>query len=112
MVLLQQLNAGGMTIILVTHENDIAAFASRVVTFRDGKVVSDVTQRHDPRLLNSSACSVTWGRRHERRTAAPKALVRRRARACSGRHGRAGMRSRSSADERGWCFASPSRRCG
>ena len=45
MVLLQQLNAGGMTIILVTHENDIAAFASRVVTFRDGKVVSDVTQR-------------------------------------------------------------------
>ncbi len=45
MVLLQQLNAGGMTIIVVTHENDIAAFASRVVTFRDGKVVSDVTQR-------------------------------------------------------------------
>ena len=45
MVLLQQLNAGGMTIILVTHENDIAAFASRVVTFRDGKVVSDVTQQ-------------------------------------------------------------------
>ena len=44
MVLLQQLNAGGMTIIVVTHENDIAAFASRVVTFRDGKVVSDVTQ--------------------------------------------------------------------
>jgi ABC-type lipoprotein export system ATPase subunit len=34
-----------MTIILVTHENDIAAFASRVVTFRDGKVVSDVTQQ-------------------------------------------------------------------
>ena len=45
MVLLQQLNAGGMTIILVTHENDIAAFASRVVTFRDGKVVGDVTQQ-------------------------------------------------------------------
>jgi putative ABC transport system ATP-binding protein len=44
MALLQQLNAGGMTIILVTHENDMAAFASRVVSFRDGKVVSDVTQ--------------------------------------------------------------------
>ena len=44
MVLLQQLNAGGMTIIVVTHENDIAAFASRVVTFRDGKVLSDTRQ--------------------------------------------------------------------
>jgi putative ABC transport system ATP-binding protein len=44
MVLLQQLNAGGMTIILVTHENDVAAFASRVVSFRDGKVVSDAVQ--------------------------------------------------------------------
>jgi putative ABC transport system ATP-binding protein len=44
MALLQQLNAGGMTIILVTHENDVAAFASRVVHFRDGKVVSDAEQ--------------------------------------------------------------------
>jgi len=33
-----------MTIILVTHENDVAAFASRVVSFRDGKVVSDAVQ--------------------------------------------------------------------
>jgi len=38
MVLLQQLNAGGMTIILVTHENDVAAFASRVVSFRDARL--------------------------------------------------------------------------
>ncbi|HQR21695.1 MAG TPA: ABC transporter ATP-binding protein [Burkholderiaceae bacterium] len=45
--LLQQLNAGGMTIIVVTHENDIAAFAARVVYFRDGKVVSD--ERQTPR---------------------------------------------------------------
>jgi putative ABC transport system ATP-binding protein len=44
MALLQQLNAGGMTIVVVTHENDIAAFASRVVHFRDGKVVSDDRQ--------------------------------------------------------------------
>jgi putative ABC transport system ATP-binding protein len=44
MALLQQLNSAGMTIVLVTHEHDIADFASRVVHFRDGKVVSDERQ--------------------------------------------------------------------
>lgn len=43
MALLQQLNARGMTVILVTHEHDIAEFAKRVVTFRDGRVVEDRT---------------------------------------------------------------------
>ena len=41
MVLLQQLNAAGMTIVMVTHESDIAAFASRIITFRDGEIISD-----------------------------------------------------------------------
>ena len=41
MGLLQQLNAAGMTVVLVTHERDIAAFASRIVSFRDGHVVAD-----------------------------------------------------------------------
>ena len=41
MALLQQLNRGGMTVVLVTHERDVAAFASRVVSFRDGHVVDD-----------------------------------------------------------------------
>jgi len=41
MGLLQQLNGGGMTIVLVTHEHEVAAFASRVVHFRDGHVVDD-----------------------------------------------------------------------
>jgi putative ABC transport system ATP-binding protein len=31
----------GITIILVTHELDIAAFSRRIVKFRDGHVVSD-----------------------------------------------------------------------
>ncbi|MEJ7734409.1 MAG: macrolide ABC transporter ATP-binding protein, partial [Polyangiaceae bacterium] len=39
--LLQQLNATGITIVLITHEADIAACASRVVQMRDGAVVSD-----------------------------------------------------------------------
>ena len=42
MALLQKLNAQHMTIVMVTHEPDIAAFASRIVTFRDGKILSDV----------------------------------------------------------------------
>jgi putative ABC transport system ATP-binding protein len=42
MALLQQLNReDGITIIVVTHEQDIAAFASRLLTFRDGKLVAD-----------------------------------------------------------------------
>jgi putative ABC transport system ATP-binding protein len=41
MGLLQQLNSGGMTVVLVTHERDVAAFASRVVSFRDGHVIDD-----------------------------------------------------------------------
>ncbi len=44
MALLQELNRGGMTIVLVTHEPDVATFASRIVLFRDGKVVSDQRQ--------------------------------------------------------------------
>lgn len=41
MALLQQLNRDGMTVVLVTHEHDIAAFASRIILFRDGRVISD-----------------------------------------------------------------------
>src|SRR5436190_57129 len=34
----------GITIVLVTHEPDIAAYAARVITFRDGQIISDVRQ--------------------------------------------------------------------
>ncbi len=44
MALLQQLNAAGMTIVVVTHERDIAAYASRLIAFRDGRVRSDTRQ--------------------------------------------------------------------
>ena len=39
--LLQELNAKNITIVLVTHEHDIAACAKRVVSMRDGRVQSD-----------------------------------------------------------------------
>jgi putative ABC transport system ATP-binding protein len=44
---LRELNRAGKTIIMVTHENDIAAWARRVVRLRDGRVESDV--RNDAR---------------------------------------------------------------
>jgi putative ABC transport system ATP-binding protein len=46
MTILQHLNARGVTIVLVTHEPDIAAFCSRIVTFRDGRVESDRPVEH------------------------------------------------------------------
>jgi putative ABC transport system ATP-binding protein len=39
--LLQRLNRDGLTIVLVTHEPDIATFASRHLVFRDGRLMSD-----------------------------------------------------------------------
>ncbi|MDR6570375.1 putative ABC transport system ATP-binding protein [Chitinophaga ginsengisegetis] len=41
MALMQDLNQEGKTIVFVTHEPDIAAFSSRTVMLRDGKVVKD-----------------------------------------------------------------------
>ncbi|HEX6528893.1 MAG TPA: ABC transporter ATP-binding protein [Burkholderiales bacterium] len=41
MALLQELNRQGMTVVLVTHEPDIARFAGRILGFRDGRVVQD-----------------------------------------------------------------------
>ena len=44
MVILQGLVDQGKTVILVTHEADIAAYAARVVTLRDGLIIDDRTQ--------------------------------------------------------------------
>jgi putative ABC transport system ATP-binding protein len=41
MALLQELNQQGLTIVLVTHEPDIASYTSRQVVFRDGRVMRD-----------------------------------------------------------------------
>ena len=46
---LRDLNKLGKTIIMVTHENDIAAWARRIVRLRDGRVESDV--RNDARSI-------------------------------------------------------------
>jgi putative ABC transport system ATP-binding protein len=45
MAILQRLNQAGATIVLVTHEPDIATYCSRVVAFRDGELLSDHRNR-------------------------------------------------------------------
>jgi putative ABC transport system ATP-binding protein len=47
MALFQELGRSGITVILVTHEPDIAQYASRVLVMRDGRVLSDT--RREPR---------------------------------------------------------------
>jgi putative ABC transport system ATP-binding protein len=44
MAIFQRLWQSGITVVLVTHEADIAEFASRVIVMRDGRVVSDRPQ--------------------------------------------------------------------
>jgi putative ABC transport system ATP-binding protein len=42
LAIFQRLNReNGITVILVTHESDIAAYASRKIQFRDGRILTD-----------------------------------------------------------------------
>ncbi len=50
----QRLNDEGKTVVLITHEPDIAQYAKRVVVFRDGRVVEDravASRREAPRTV-------------------------------------------------------------
>jgi putative ABC transport system ATP-binding protein len=44
MAIFQRLWSSGITILLVTHETEVAAFASRVVVMRDGRILKDYAQ--------------------------------------------------------------------
>ncbi len=57
MALFQELNRGGITIILVTHEPDIAAYAGREIVLKDGQIVSDSfgPSRHAQVLVDAEA---------------------------------------------------------
>ncbi|MFN3350339.1 ABC transporter ATP-binding protein [Pseudorhodoplanes sp.] len=46
MALFQELNREGTTVVVVTHEADVAAYANRLIRFLDGRVLSD--SRHEP----------------------------------------------------------------
>ena len=52
MQIFQALNDQGLTIVLVTHEPDIAEFAKRIVVFRDGKIRRDDPVQKRPRAAD------------------------------------------------------------
>jgi putative ABC transport system ATP-binding protein len=55
MGIFQQLNLRGITVVLVTHENDIAAYTKRIVRFLDGKIVAD--QKIEQNVIQSGVAS-------------------------------------------------------
>jgi putative ABC transport system ATP-binding protein len=57
MGILQALNQAGATIVLVTHEADIAGYCSRTVAFKDGVVVSDEPNN---RVVSAAAVMSAW----------------------------------------------------
>lgn len=52
MQIFQELNDSGLTIVLVTHETDIAQYAKRIVVFRDGKILRDHAVLERPRAAD------------------------------------------------------------
>ena len=55
MALFQALGREGLTVVVVTHEPDIAAYASRVLVMRDGRVVADRRQQPVPAAPRGAA---------------------------------------------------------
>jgi putative ABC transport system ATP-binding protein len=49
MAILQELNDAGVTVVVVTHEPDVAAYCRRTVVFRDGQIADDHTRSETPR---------------------------------------------------------------
>jgi putative ABC transport system ATP-binding protein len=57
MALLQRLNSSGVTIVLVTHEPDIATYCSRRIVFKDGRVMTDQTNLSQ---ASAEAALIAW----------------------------------------------------
>jgi putative ABC transport system ATP-binding protein len=61
MSLFQELNRKGKTIVMVTHEPELAAYTKRIITLRDGAIVAD-TEVSDQR--NAAADLAAWKKEH------------------------------------------------
>ncbi len=53
--ILKKLNDKGKTVVIVTHENDIASYAKRVILMRDGRIISDRQQPQDKKVSDVAA---------------------------------------------------------
>jgi putative ABC transport system ATP-binding protein len=63
MGLFQELNRSGLTIIMVTHELDIAAYCKRIVVMRDGQVISD-NRNDSPRIADEELSALGQAEQH------------------------------------------------
>ncbi len=68
MAILEALNRQGKTIIMVTHEQEIASRARRIIMMRDGRIVSDTRRNPEPSGKNRScetiACEAVLAHKH------------------------------------------------
>jgi putative ABC transport system ATP-binding protein len=55
MGLFQELNDSGITIVMVTHELDVAAYCKRIIVMRDGRVLSDEPNKERRRAMDELA---------------------------------------------------------
>jgi putative ABC transport system ATP-binding protein len=68
MGLFQALNRRGKTIIMVTHEPELAAYTKRIITLRDGELVSDV---HEGEQREAAGDLARWKKDHAQLTGRP-----------------------------------------
>jgi macrolide transport system ATP-binding/permease protein len=59
MAILQQLHAAGHTIIIVTHDMQVASYAERIVEMRDGEIISDQRQPQTREVLPAARAAST-----------------------------------------------------
>lgn len=59
MQILRELHGEGRTVILITHDNEIAEQADRVIKIRDGKIVSDSGMRSRANIINEEVMEET-----------------------------------------------------
>lgn len=52
MAIFQEINKKGHTVVMITHEPDIAHHARRIITIRDGKLVNDMSNKHQVKTKN------------------------------------------------------------